>query len=101
MQTAGTARSLHEIPSTTVATGADVGSLTAEAVRDDITCEGNAMKKPSMQIGLGLMLGAGLGAAVAVVLGYGGLWLAVGVLVGIAIGSAMTRQKTGGQRINN
>ncbi|HUK25330.1 MAG TPA: hypothetical protein VLV49_12180 [Terriglobales bacterium] len=54
------------------------------------------MKKPSMQIGIGIALGAGLGAAVAVILGNGGLWLAVGIVVGILIGSSMTRRKAAG-----
>ena len=35
------------------------------------------MNKPSMQIGLGIALGAGIGAAFAVALGTGGFWLAV------------------------
>jgi hypothetical protein len=47
------------------------------------------MKRPSLQIGLGIALGAGLGAAAAVIIGSGGMWLAVGVAVGIAIGIAI------------
>jgi hypothetical protein len=50
------------------------------------------MKRPSLQIGLGIALGAGLGAAAAVIIGSGGMWLAVGVAVGIAIGIAMSRR---------
>jgi hypothetical protein len=59
------------------------------------------MKQPSMQIGLGLALGAGLGIAIATILGNGGLWLAVGVVVGIVIGRAMTRHKMSSQRARN
>ena len=59
------------------------------------------MKKPSMQIGLGLMFGAGLGMAIAIILGNGGLWLAVGVVVGIVMGRAMTRHQMSNQRVRN
>ena len=52
------------------------------------------MKEPSVQIGLGIALGAGIGAAVAVILGTGGLWLAVGIAVGIAIGASMWRRNS-------
>jgi hypothetical protein len=41
--------------------------------------------------GLGIAFGAALGAAAAVILGSGGLWLAIGIAIGIAIGAAMTR----------
>jgi len=51
------------------------------------------MKKPSVQVGLGIALGAGIGATVAVILGSGGAWLAIGIAVGIAIGLAMSKQK--------
>src|SRR5438876_1182619 len=37
------------------------------------------MKRPSMQIGLGIALGIGIGAAVGVILGSGGAWLAIGI----------------------
>src|SRR5438445_9037055 len=53
------------------------------------------MKKPSVQVGLGIALGAGIGATVAVVLGSGGAWLAIGIAVGIVIGLAMSKQKAG------
>lgn len=51
------------------------------------------MKRPSMQIGLGIALGAGIGFAVALVLGTGGAWLAVGVAIGVTIGAAMSKKK--------
>ena len=50
------------------------------------------MKRPSMQIGLGIALGVGIGAGVAIILGSGGLWLAVGIAMGIAIGAGMSRK---------
>jgi hypothetical protein len=53
------------------------------------------MKKPSMQVGLGVAFGAGIGAAIVVVLGSGGAWLAIGIVVGIAIGVAMSKRKAG------
>jgi F0F1-type ATP synthase assembly protein I len=46
----------------------------------------------SMQIILGIVLGIGIGAGVALVLGSGGLWLAVGLAIGVAIGAAMSRK---------
>jgi hypothetical protein len=51
------------------------------------------MKRPAtfMQVVLGIVLGMGIGAGVALVLGSGGLWLAVGLALGIAIGAAMSR----------
>jgi hypothetical protein len=52
------------------------------------------MKKPSMQVGLGIAFGAGIGAAIVVVLGSGGAWLAIGIVVGIVIGVAMSKRKT-------
>jgi len=51
------------------------------------------MKRPSMQVGLGIALGIGIGAAVAVILGSGGAWLAVGIVVGLIVGRAMFRTK--------
>lgn len=51
------------------------------------------MRKPSMQIGLGIALGAGLGAAITVVLGTGGLWLALGMVIGIVLGGSMSRKR--------
>jgi F0F1-type ATP synthase assembly protein I len=53
------------------------------------------MKKPSMQVGFGIALGAGIGAAIAVILGSGGAWLAIGIAVGIVIGVAMSKRKAG------
>lgn len=50
----------------------------------------------SMQILLGLVLGIGIGAGVAVVLGSGGLWLAVGLAIGVAVGAAMARKNKEG-----
>ncbi|HEX5435159.1 MAG TPA: hypothetical protein VFY05_13040 [Candidatus Angelobacter sp.] len=47
---------------------------------------------PSMQILLGLMFGMGIGAAAALVLGSGGLWLAIGLAIGIAMGATMSRK---------
>ncbi len=44
-----------------------------------------------MQIGLGIVLGIGIGAGVAIVLGTGGLWLARGIAIGVAVGAAMSR----------
>lgn len=46
----------------------------------------------SMQILLGVVLGIGIGAGVALILGSGGLWLAVGLAIGIAIGAVMARK---------
>jgi len=40
--------------------------------------------------GVGIGLGAGLGAAAAVLLGSSGLWLAIGMVVGIAIGFVLS-----------
>ncbi len=57
------------------------------------------MKRPFMQIGLGIAVGTGLGAAVALLLGSGGFWLAIGIVVGIALGAAMSR--TGSFRAND
>jgi hypothetical protein len=48
-----------------------------------------------MQIGFGIALGAGIGAAVAVILGTGGAWLGVGIALGVAIGAAMWKGKAG------
>jgi hypothetical protein len=50
------------------------------------------MKRPSMQIALGIVFGAGMGAGTAVLLGTGGAWLAIGIALGIAIGAAMFRK---------
>ena len=53
------------------------------------------MKRPSMQIGLGLALGTGIGLAVALFLGTSGAWLAVGIVIGVAIGAATSKRKAG------
>jgi len=50
------------------------------------------MKHSSMQVAFGLVLGAGAGAAIAMIAGVGGLWLAVGIALGVMIGSWMTRK---------
>ncbi len=50
------------------------------------------MKRPSMQIGLGTALGAGVGAAITLLLGTGGLWLVLGIAIGLAIGASMSRK---------
>jgi hypothetical protein len=55
------------------------------------------MKKPSMQISLGIAFGAALGAAVAIIIGSGGLWLAIGIAVGIAIGASWFRRNPGAE----
>ena len=51
------------------------------------------MKRPSMQIGLGIALGIGIGAAVALILGSSGAWLTVGIVLGVIVGKAMARPK--------
>jgi hypothetical protein len=51
------------------------------------------MKRPSMQIGLGIALGIGIGAAVALILGSGGAWLTVGIVLGVIVGKTMSRSK--------
>jgi hypothetical protein len=53
----------------------------------------NTMKRPSMQIGLGIALGAGIGIAIDAAFGSGGTWLAIGVAIGVAIGAAMSNGK--------
>ncbi len=60
------------------------------------------MKRPasSMQILLGVVLGIGIGAGVALILGSGGLWLAVGLAIGIAIGVAMSRKNHAAQQVH-
>jgi hypothetical protein len=52
------------------------------------------MKQPSMQIGLGIVLGIGSGAGVAFILGSGGLWLAIGIAIGVAVGVTMSRNSS-------
>jgi len=50
------------------------------------------MKRSSMQIAFGLVLGAGAGAAIAIIAGVGGIWLTIGIALGVMIGSWMTRK---------
>jgi hypothetical protein len=50
------------------------------------------MKHPSMQVAFGLVLGAGVGAAIAMIAGIGGIWLTIGIALGVMIGSWMTRK---------
>lgn len=38
-------------------------------------------------------MGAGIGAAVAVILGTGGAWLAIGIAIGVVIGASMSRAR--------
>ena len=45
------------------------------------------MKKPAMQIVLGITLGAGIGTAMGVAAGHVAVWLAVGIAIGVVIGS--------------
>jgi hypothetical protein len=51
------------------------------------------MKRPSMQIGLGIALGTGIGIAVAVAIGSGGAWLAIGIALGMVIGTSISKKK--------
>lgn len=51
------------------------------------------MKRPSIQIGLGIAMGAGIGAAVAIILGSGGAWLAIGIVIGLLIGASISRAR--------
>ena len=44
------------------------------------------MKRPYMQIGLGIVLGAGVGTALGVAAGHVAAWLGVGIAIGVAIG---------------
>ncbi|HYM07646.1 MAG TPA: hypothetical protein VEU11_13895 [Terriglobales bacterium] len=45
------------------------------------------MKKPFMQIALGITLGAGIGTAMGIAAGHVAVWLAVGIAIGVVIGS--------------
>ena len=45
------------------------------------------MKRPSMQVALGIVLCAGIGAAWGVVAGHAAAWLGVGIAIGVVIGS--------------
>ena len=49
------------------------------------------MKAPYLQVGLGLALGAGMGVAVAFIFGSHGLWLAVGIAIGVVLGASTAR----------
>jgi len=51
------------------------------------------MKRPSMQVGLGIALWAGIGIAISVALGSGGAWLAIGIAIGVLIGTMMSRNR--------
>jgi len=55
----------------------------------------SVMKRPSMQIGFGIALGAAIGGALAVVLGAGAAWLGIGIPIGIAIGFMMAKKQAG------
>ncbi len=44
------------------------------------------MKRPYMQIALGIVLGAGVGTALGVAAGHVAAWLGVGIAIGVAIG---------------
>lgn len=57
------------------------------------------MKKPSTQIGLGIALGAGIGAAITIFLGTGVAWLAIGIALGVVIGAAITKRKYSPTRV--
>jgi len=50
------------------------------------------MKRPSIQISLGIAFGAALGAAAAILIGSGGLWLAAGIAIGLVMGAAISRK---------
>ena len=50
------------------------------------------MKHSSMQVAFGLVLGTGAGAAIAIIAGVGGIWLAIGIALGVMIGSWMARR---------
>jgi hypothetical protein len=52
-----------------------------------------SMKRPSMQISFGIVLGAGMGGAVAVVRGAGAAWLGIGIVIGILLGASMSSKK--------
>jgi hypothetical protein len=51
------------------------------------------MKRPSIQIGLGIALGTGFGLAAAVILGSGGAWLALGIAIGVIVGWSLARTR--------
>jgi len=51
------------------------------------------MKRPAMQISFGVALGAGMGGALAIVLGAGAAWLGIGIVIGILIGASMSSKK--------
>lgn len=52
---------------------------------------GAKMKPRYLQVGSGLALGAGMAIAVAFILGSRGLWLALGLAIGVVIGDWMAR----------
>ena len=45
---------------------------------------------------MGIALGAGIGTAVAVILGTGGAWLAIGIAIGVSVGLAMSSYPSAG-----
>jgi hypothetical protein len=51
------------------------------------------MDSKSMWIGFGLVLGAGVGAALGMATGEMGAWLPIGTGVGLAIGSGLAQRK--------
>ena len=51
------------------------------------------MKRPSIQVGLGIAMGAGIGAALALILGTSGAWLAGGIIIGLLIGASLSRAR--------
>jgi hypothetical protein len=52
------------------------------------------MTNKSKHAGLGIALGAGLGAVFGVAAGHMGVWLALGVAIGIVIGASFRRKET-------
>ena len=51
------------------------------------------MKRASIEISFGIALGAGIGGALAVLLGAGAAWLGIGMVIGVVIGAAMSRKR--------
>jgi|HubBroStandDraft_6_1064221.scaffolds.fasta_scaffold353207_2 predicted lysophospholipase L1 biosynthesis ABC-type transport system permease subunit len=51
------------------------------------------MRNKFKATGLGIALGAALGAAASVILGQTGLWLAIGVAIGLVIGGIFGRSQ--------
>jgi len=57
------------------------------------------MKRASLQISFGIALGAGIGGALAVLLGAGAAWLGIGIVIGIVIGASMWGKKASPARL--